>query len=152
MIGRPKLAAIWPRKLVSSVRSTPSRRACIWQPIASPSEFVFHDGSLTIGQISSLPLADCRLAVLSACRTSEGPEVSGEMAMSVTRAFLVAGASRVVASQWNVADEAGCEFVQSFLTNVASQWTSGQFVQLCRRDDPVPARSSVRENTTVRLG
>ncbi len=84
------------------------------------------DGRLTIGEIYALPLAECRLAVLSACRTNEGAEIPREMAMSISRAFLVAGARRVVASQWLVDDEAGCEHVRSFLAEVARRWKGGE--------------------------
>jgi CHAT domain-containing protein len=82
--------------------------------------------SYTIGEINTLPLTECRLAVLSACRTNEGPEVAREMAMSISRAFLAAGARRVVASQWSVPDRAGCEYMRSFLAEVARRWKGGQ--------------------------
>ena len=61
------------------------------------------------------------------------------MAMSISRAFLVAGARRVVASQWNVDDEAGCEFVRRFFDPVARRWKAGRPVRLCRRDGRCPA-------------
>ncbi len=81
---------------------------------------------LTIGEICTLPLADCRLAVLSACRTNMGGEISREMPMSISRAFLVAKARRVVASQWPVDDKASCELMRCFLGEVASRWKAGQ--------------------------
>jgi CHAT domain-containing protein/tetratricopeptide (TPR) repeat protein len=84
------------------------------------------DGLLTVGEIYGLPLAGCRLAVLSACRTNRGPELPGEMAMSVSRGFLAAGARRVLASQWAVADQAACDCVRSFLAEVAHQWKAGE--------------------------
>jgi CHAT domain-containing protein len=87
---------------------------------------VSDDGYLTMGDICDLPLAECRLAVLSGCGTNEGSEIRGEMAMSISRAFLVARVRRVVASQWPVADEIGCEQVSSFLAAVARQWKAGQ--------------------------
>jgi CHAT domain-containing protein len=46
------------------------------------------------------------------------------MAMTVSRAFLAAGARRVLASQWSVEDRAGCEFIATLLANVAAQWRS----------------------------
>jgi CHAT domain-containing protein/predicted nucleic acid-binding Zn-ribbon protein len=82
---------------------------------------------LTVGEIYNLPLTDCRLAVLSACRTNRdrGSPIAGEMEMSLARAFLVAGARRVVASQWEVGDQAACECIKSFLTEVARRWKTG---------------------------
>jgi CHAT domain-containing protein len=84
------------------------------------------DGSLTTGEIcSSLRLDNCRLAVLSACRTNIGSEVRGEMSMSIARAFLAAHAHRVVASQWPVDDNAACEFATTLLSKVAADWKAG---------------------------
>ena len=80
------------------------------------------DGLLTIGEIQDLPLRECRLAVLSACQTNLGAEIRGEMALSISRAFLVAGAHRVVASQWPVGDQAAYEHLGSFLAEVARRW------------------------------
>ena len=59
------------------------------------------------------------MAVLSAVPDEQGPEISGEMAMGISRAFLVAKARRVVASQWSVEDKAACEFAKHFLRKVA---------------------------------
>lgn len=42
--------------------------------------------------------------MLSACQTGEGLKVPGEGLVGLTRAFQVAGAASVVATQWNVAD------------------------------------------------
>lgn len=46
------------------------------------------------------------LAVLSACRTGRGKVVRGEGVMGFVRAFMFAGAPRVVVSLWNGDDEA----------------------------------------------
>jgi tetratricopeptide (TPR) repeat protein len=54
------------------------------------------------------------LVVLSACSTAAGPELRGEGVMSLTRAFLYAGASGVVASLWKVEDSASAELMKRF--------------------------------------
>jgi tetratricopeptide (TPR) repeat protein len=54
------------------------------------------------------------LVVLSACGTGLGPDVRGEGPMGMTRAFLHAGARRVVVSLWNVEDEATTELMTRF--------------------------------------
>jgi len=58
------------------------------------------------------------LLVLSACRTALGKEVSGEGLIGLTRGFMHAGASSVVASLWKVDDEATSELMKDFYTNM----------------------------------
>jgi CHAT domain-containing protein len=71
------------------------------------------DGLLRAYEIYGLRLpAD--LVVLSACRTAMGPDVRGEGMMGLTRAFLHAGAARVLVSLWNVDDEATAELMARF--------------------------------------
>jgi len=59
-----------------------------------------------------------QLVVLSACRTAAGPQVKGEGVLSLTRAFLYAGARGVVASSWKVEDRASAELMQRFYDNL----------------------------------
>ena len=63
------------------------------------------DGFLQLQDIYNLNLpAD--LVVLSACQTGLGKEIRGEGLMGMTRGFMYAGASRVIASLWKVDDVA----------------------------------------------
>ncbi len=54
------------------------------------------------------------LAFLSACETGKGKLVEGEGLVGLTRAFLFAGAPRVIASLWRVDDEATKALVVAF--------------------------------------
>jgi tetratricopeptide (TPR) repeat protein len=54
------------------------------------------------------------LVVLSGCRTALGREVRGEGLIGLTRGFLYAGASRVVASLWRVEDQATAALMTRF--------------------------------------
>ena len=72
------------------------------------------DGALSMSEIYDLALDGCELAVLSACQTNYGPEQRGEGVWALSRGFLVAGARRVVASNWVVHDEAGATLVSHF--------------------------------------
>ena len=54
------------------------------------------------------------MVVLSACRAAAGPDVRGEGVLSLTRAFLYAGAKGVTATLWKVDDRAAAEFMGRF--------------------------------------
>jgi CHAT domain-containing protein len=71
------------------------------------------DGFLSLNQIYNLNLpAD--FVMLSACQTAKGKEVKGEGIIGLTRAFMYAGAPRVVASLWKVDDAATAEISKRF--------------------------------------
>src|SRR5262249_48072802 len=75
------------------------------------------DGFLSTMDVFNLKLrAD--LVGLSACRTALGKEVRGEGLVGLTRAFLYAGAARVVASLWKVDDAATAQLMQHFYEGV----------------------------------
>jgi CHAT domain-containing protein len=71
------------------------------------------DGYLSLGDIYNLELP-VDLVVLSACRTGIGKQVRGEGLMGLTRGFMYAGSSRVVASLWKVDDRATSELMRRF--------------------------------------
>ena len=58
------------------------------------------------------------LVVLSACQTALGENVRGEGLMGMTRGFMHAGASSVVASLWEVDDRATAELMKLFYSNM----------------------------------
>jgi len=71
------------------------------------------NGFLDLQDIYNLNLpAD--LVVLSACETALGKEIKGEGLVGLTRGFMYAGASRVLASLWKVDDVATAELMRSF--------------------------------------
>lgn len=71
------------------------------------------DGILQVNEILRLPL-NANLVTLSACQTALGRLVTGEGMVGLSRAFLYAGADTIVASLWNVNDEASAEFMTAF--------------------------------------
>lgn len=84
------------------------------------------DGFLTLGEIYGLDLKGCELVVLSACDTNVGPEQRGEGIHGLARGFLVAGARRVVATQWEVADEATAHLMTIFATYCMEDQKAGR--------------------------
>lgn len=75
------------------------------------------DGFLTLEDIYNLKLpAD--MVVLSACETGLGKEVQGEGLVGLSRGFMYAGASRIVASLWKVDDAATADLMGKFYRGI----------------------------------
>src|SRR5262249_23463025 len=75
------------------------------------------DGFLTLQDVYNLDLhAD--LVVLSACQTALGKQIRGEGLVGLTRGFMHAGATRVLASLWSVSDIATAELMGRFYKEV----------------------------------
>jgi len=97
------------------------------------------DGALRLFEIFNLKL-DADLVVLSACRSALGQNLRGEGLMGLTRGFLYAGASSVVASLWDVEDRATSVLMKAFyepmLRRGAAPMTALRRAQLKVASDP----------------
>ena len=71
------------------------------------------DGIVHLYDILGLSLS-ADLVVLSGCQTGLGREIKGEGLVGLTRAFMHAGAPRVMASLWEVDDRATAELMRRF--------------------------------------
>jgi CHAT domain-containing protein/tetratricopeptide (TPR) repeat protein len=71
------------------------------------------DGFLRLEDIYEMRLP-VELVVLSACRTALGKDVRGEGLTGLVRAFMHAGAARVIATQWSVDDRATSVLMREF--------------------------------------
>ena len=71
------------------------------------------NGFLPAYEVYNLRL-NAELVVLSACQTALGEDIRGEGLVGLTRAFMYAGAPRVVASLWRVPDSATSTLMQRF--------------------------------------
>lgn len=71
------------------------------------------DGHLTVGKLYSMRI-DANLVTLSACETGLGKVASGDDVVGLTRGFLYAGTSTIVASLWKVDDEATAQLMNRF--------------------------------------
>ena len=75
------------------------------------------NGFLEMADIYNLHLP-IDMAVLSACETGLGKEIKGEGLLGLTRGFMHAGATRVVASLWKVNDAATAELMGRFYKGI----------------------------------
>jgi len=69
------------------------------------------DGFLRAHDVYNMKLG-VDLVVLSACQTALGKQIKGEGLVGLVRGFMYAGAPRVVASLWDVKDEATAELMK----------------------------------------
>jgi CHAT domain-containing protein len=96
------------------------------------------DGFVGLQDVYSLR-APVDLVVLSACQTGLGKDIRGEGLIGLTRGFMYAGATSVVASLWKVEDEATAELMKSFYTEMLKNGkTPAEALRL--------AQNSIRQN------
>ncbi len=82
----------------------------------------FSDGHLTAAEISALDL-NADLVVLSACDTGMGKIIRGEGVLGLQRAFLIAGASSVVVSLWEVFDQSTATFMDYYYEELLENYS-----------------------------
>ncbi len=71
------------------------------------------DGILTAEEVTSLDLTQAEWVVLSGCDTGDGDIRAGEGVQGLRRAFQEAGAGAVIASLWQVEDEAAASWMSA---------------------------------------
>ncbi|MEL7422402.1 MAG: CHAT domain-containing tetratricopeptide repeat protein [Bacteroidota bacterium] len=82
-----------------------------------PDSTAGEDGLLAVGEVYNLRL-NTDLVTLSACETGIGQIANGEGVLGFTRAFLYAGAERVLVSLWQVQDAATAELMLAFYERI----------------------------------
>lgn len=100
-----------------------------------------HDGPLAVDAAEALSLGPC-IVTLSACETGLADMGAGDERVGLVRAFLVAGAARVMASLWAVDDR----LTERFMIDFYGALTAGhapasalrQAQAALRRDEPHP--------------
>lgn len=90
------------------------------------------DGCLHAAEVLELGL-DCELVVLSACGTGLGRLYAGEGWLGLSRAFLCAGADRIVVSLWPVHDGATAILMEGFYRELASGAQPAEALGAARR-------------------
>lgn len=78
------------------------------------------DGFLHAYEVFNLKMP-VEMVVLSGCRTGLGKEIRGEGMIGLTRAFLYAGAERVMVSLWAIGDESTSSLMTDTYTGLLKQ-------------------------------
>ena len=73
-----------------------------------------NDGRLEEREVREFDLSNTNLVVLSGCSTQLGTQSRGDEVVGLSRAFLFAGASSVLASLWDIEDDATQDFMKAF--------------------------------------
>ena len=92
-----------------------------------------YDGFLTMTEIIGLKL-EAEVAVLIACQTGVGENVSGEGVMGMGRAFQFAGTSNVLVSLWPVAEDSATQFASAFFQHLKKGKETRKAIRCARRD------------------
>lgn len=92
------------------------------------------NGLLQVWEIFESVRLDADLVVLSACDSGLGEEQGGEGLIGLTRAFQFAGARTVIASLWEVRDEATAELMIRFYRHLTSGQPKDQALQAAQRE------------------
>jgi CHAT domain-containing protein len=90
------------------------------------------DGLLRVSEIANLSLG-ADLVVLAACRSNIGRLVRGEGLLSLSRAFLHAGARAVVATGWMVDDRETAWLMQEFYDAIGDGLAPDEALQRAQR-------------------
>jgi len=90
-----------------------------------------NDGKLYNYEIS-LSRVESPLVVLSGCSTATGDLYHGEGIMSLARGFLIAGASSVVNTLWDVNDDASFMIMREFYHNLSKGYEKGESLRMAK--------------------
>jgi CHAT domain-containing protein/tetratricopeptide (TPR) repeat protein len=74
------------------------------------------------------------LVVLSSCRSAGGVLVNGEGLQGLTAPLLQAGARSVLATQWEIGDQAALDFIRAFYRRLAEGTAVGEALRLAKLD------------------
>ena len=97
-----------------------------------------YDGRLEVHEIYGLNLKTAtNLVVLSACQTQIGKVSRGDEIVGLNRAFLYAGTPSVIASLWNIDDEASSLLMKRFYTYLKEGKSKAEALQLAQKDTRV---------------
>ena len=98
------------------------------------SSHIVLDRDLDVDEVLGLNLEKASLVVLSGCRSQLGKRTRGDDMIALSRAFMYAGASSVVASLWSVDDEATRQLMISFYSHLRDGLTKADALRAAQKD------------------
>lgn len=109
-----------------------------------PIDTVALKNNLYVDEIYRLNMQRTGLVVLSACETAGGASTSGEGLLSLSRAFLYAGAKGIVSSLWKSEDGVSAYLMRHMYTDMENGYTTEAALRRAKlaflRDDGISAR------------
>ncbi len=106
-----------------AVPEAPALSALVLSQVGASDSLAAKDGYLNMREIADLEM-QADVAVLSACQTGLGKVVAGEGVVSLSHAFLRAGANATLVSQWKVLDESTRQFMTAVYKRAKTEDTS----------------------------
>ena len=101
------------------------------------------DGRLEASEIYDLSI-DAELVVLSGCRTATG-QVNGDGIIGLSRAFFTAGTQSVIATRWDIADEAARWLMPEFYR----RWLRGASASAALREAQIAFIAALRKGAVT---
>jgi len=91
----------------------------------------FNEEEMSLNELFGLE-NQADLVILDACKTNDGLHLSGEGVINLSRGFFYNGTQSVLASQWNVNEQAGNEIIQDFYTKIEKGTSKSKALQLAK--------------------
>lgn len=91
----------------------------------------FHDEKMTLHELLGIE-NQADLVILDACQTNNGINRSGEGVMNLSRGFFYNGTQSVMASLWNVNEQAGNKILQTFYNELFQGTSKSKSLQLAK--------------------
>ncbi|WP_420574142.1 CHAT domain-containing protein [Kordia sp.] len=91
----------------------------------------FNKGKMTLNELFGLE-NQAELVILDACKTNDGVNLSGEGIINLSRGFFYNGTQSVLASQWNVNEQAGNEILKTFYSELEKGNSKSKALQLAK--------------------
>lgn len=92
------------------------------------------DGALNLNQVVALDLRKTNLVVLSGCESQRGRRSRGDDVIGLSRAFMFAGSPSVIASLWNVDDQATQQLMVAFYTYLKAGQSKAEALRNAQTD------------------